>query len=318
LIYAELAKDSEAMEWAAGNLLGRDWPSDSRALHDKAQDRLKALGQLLQAEHRQADAERMTAAADRLRSRDLAVYLTWQGEADLDLEVKEPIGSVCTYLNRQTPAGGILIGGTLAERTHQSYVAAQAFPGDYEVTVRRVWGRPLGSKATLEIVQHQGSRDETRHRETIVFDQAHTLTINLKEGRRRSVAQVPPPSATRQTAAVPPAANSRTILDKLRNLADPDLAIGETGMKGGIASTGAPVGNRLATQDVQRGASGPTAYEGKVSPAVSGGMDFTVQSSVSADRRWVRLSLAPVFQTVNGMQSAAVTANPVIPGGTPP
>ena len=36
LAYADLAKDSQGMEWAAGNLLRRDWAQDSQTFHVKA------------------------------------------------------------------------------------------------------------------------------------------------------------------------------------------------------------------------------------------------------------------------------------------
>ena len=62
---------------------------------------------------------------------------------NLELEVKEPVGSVCSIRQKQTPGGGILAGGTLAEPNRIAYLAAQAFPGDYEITVRRVWGSNL-------------------------------------------------------------------------------------------------------------------------------------------------------------------------------
>ena len=87
--------------------------------------------------------------------------LVWQGDADLDLKVTEPTGSVCSWLNRQTVGGGTLLGDTLAEPSRETYVAAQAFSGVHKVTVDRTWGRPLGEKAKLEIVRHQGTPQET-------------------------------------------------------------------------------------------------------------------------------------------------------------
>jgi hypothetical protein len=36
------------------------------------------------------------------RRRDVVVRLSWQGEADLDLKVEEPTGSICTWQNRQS------------------------------------------------------------------------------------------------------------------------------------------------------------------------------------------------------------------------
>ncbi|MBV9123350.1 MAG: hypothetical protein JO112_08335, partial [Planctomycetes bacterium] len=47
LLYAEMGKDSQAMEWAASNILGRDWPVDNQELHNKAREKLKTLAGLL-------------------------------------------------------------------------------------------------------------------------------------------------------------------------------------------------------------------------------------------------------------------------------
>src|SRR5436305_14956607 len=97
------------MQWAAGNLLQRDWPADNQELHAQAQEQLKALKQLLEKEQRASEALRLGEAAERLRERDLVVVLSWQGAADLDLEVREPTGTVCSYLQRQTAGGGTLL-----------------------------------------------------------------------------------------------------------------------------------------------------------------------------------------------------------------
>ena len=47
------------MEWAAGNLLKQDWPTDNDQLHTKAQDKLKTLQSLLVRKNRVAEAEGM-------------------------------------------------------------------------------------------------------------------------------------------------------------------------------------------------------------------------------------------------------------------
>src|SRR5262249_3114443 len=132
---AELGKDAEAMTWAAGNLLSRDWPVDDKDLHRQASERLQGLTSTLKTQKRTDDADRMAALIARHRQRDLVIELIWSGEADLDLEVKEPIGTVCSFMNRQTPGGGILVGDHLLERSRETYKAAQAFPGEYRVTV---------------------------------------------------------------------------------------------------------------------------------------------------------------------------------------
>src|SRR5206468_7553210 len=99
--------------------------------------------------------------------RDLVVKLTWQGEADLDLRVEEPSGSFCSALTRQTIGGGTMIADALASMTGETYAAAEGFSGEYKVWVERVWGRPLGNKAQIKIIRHQGTDHETEELVTV-------------------------------------------------------------------------------------------------------------------------------------------------------
>jgi tetratricopeptide (TPR) repeat protein len=317
LLYAEMARDSDAMEWAAGNLLSRDWPVDSADYHAKAQDKLKALTRLLAQEKRQAEAERLTDQVNRNRQRDLVIRASWSGEADIDLEVKEPIGTTCSFQQRQTPGGGILLGDNLTERNSETYAAAQAFPGTYEVTLRRIWGRPLGSKVTLEVIEHQGTPEETHRRETIAFDRTHALTVILNDGRRHSVAQVPPPSALQKKATIARAESPDRVFTKLRALADPDLTLAEPGMKGGAGSLGRPSGQDGGAGLMPPGQPGQQIFQGNIS-RFGNGADLTAQATVSPDRRYVRLSLAPVFDTVTGVQPSPFLNLPGLPGGIQP
>ncbi|HEV3261402.1 MAG TPA: hypothetical protein VG013_31405, partial [Gemmataceae bacterium] len=303
LLYAEASEDPQAMEWAAGNILSRDWPADNQKLHDEAREKLRAL--------------RMDGKFEQMRQRDLVIRLSWQGEADLDLQVKEPIGTVCSFMHRQTPGGGTLLGDTTSDSAQQSYVAAEAFPGQYEVTVRRIWGRPLGSKATLRIIEHQGTPDETEHRETVTLDRKATVKFTLDTGRRTSSAQVSPeasqPRAARANDNVSSGAN---VFSKLRALANPDQDMSFSGMQGGVTSLGVQIESTPPDKPADPSPADQVAYQSKVAPFVPNSLDLTAQATVSADRRFVRLSLAPVFNTVTTVQPAPVTVFvPMIPGG---
>src|SRR5208282_3700622 len=195
LVCADLGKDSAAMEWAASNLLRRDWPAGNKDLQGRAEATVEGLVKTLAKENRKADADRLLAAVKAVRERDLVVRLSWQGEADLDLKVTEPSGSVCTSLNRQTMGGGTLLGGTLSDLTSETYIAAQAFAGEYKVKVDTIWGTPLGGKAKLEVIQHQGTPRQVVHLYTLDVKQAEPTIIKLDNGRRTSLAAVAPPAA---------------------------------------------------------------------------------------------------------------------------
>ncbi len=314
LAYAETAKDTQAMEWAAGNLLSRDWPADNTDLHTRALEKLQGLQRTLQSANRRDEAERMTRAVESQRHRDLIIQLSWQGEADLGMEVKEPIGSVCSFLQRQTPGGGILVGNTLTDMSREVYTAAQAFSGDYQVTIRRIWGRPLGSKANVKIIEHQGTPQERVRQETIVFDRTHTMRLGLDGGRRLSVAHVSPAVAnSRPRTELVKEPSGGDIRNKLRALADPEYATVNTGMVGGMASLGVPVEPRPSDRLPSRMPTEAVAYQ-TMSAALPNSLDLAAQATVSADRKYVRLTLSPVFQTSARNDSGPLVTNPLIPG----
>ena len=54
--------------------------------------------------------------------------------------------------------------------SHESYVAAEAFAGQYQFLRSGGLGLPLGAKATLKIIEHQGTPQETLRQETLVLD----------------------------------------------------------------------------------------------------------------------------------------------------
>jgi hypothetical protein len=316
--YAREAKDVEAMEWAYGNLVKHDWPTQNDQLHGKAQDELKRLKDVLQKE-KNVDADKLLRldSARRNLERDLVIKLSWQGQADLDLEVKEPIGTICSFQQRQTPGGGTLLGDNLSDANHETYVAAEAFSGKYEVTVKRVWGRPQGAKVVLEVVEHQGTPQErTLYRDTIVADfeaKNPSKEVTLLQGRRTSVANVLPASLpTAQDERKDKLMGSDQVLNKLRALSDNGMLGGSTGVSGGFGDL-PPISVKMSP-GAQRSVPLPS-FQGKAASVVQNGIDMTYRPVVSADRRVVGVSLNPVFQTLNRAGTVPNVLNPAIPGG---
>jgi tetratricopeptide (TPR) repeat protein len=312
--FAELGKNSQAMEWAVGQLLSQDWPVDNQSLHQRAQSRLESLAKLLATEDRQSEVKRLKAALEKVRERDLVVKLTWENgsdRADLDLVVKEPGGSVCSLEARQTPGGGILIGNTLSEMNRASYVAAQAFSGEYEITVHRNWGQPLGNRARLEIIQHYGTARESRHLAVLSLDQRQIVKVVLSQGRRTTLATVPPPAAQRAEAT--DAGHSKSVYDKLRELVNPDYA-GSKVIRAGAYTPGATLPS-LPDQGMRKQPE-HRVFQTAIPSQGGSGVNLAAQARLSADQRYLRLSVNPVFQTANG-QGPSVNL-PLIPGGATP
>jgi hypothetical protein len=321
-VYAQEGKDAQAMAWAASSLLKQDWPADNDELQGKAKAKLGNLATVLRSEARQTEAERMLAAVQQVKERDLVITLSWQGDADFDLRVKEPSGTVCSYLNRQTPGGGTLLGEDLAnlskakEGVKKHYVAAEAFTGDYEITVDRVWGQPVVSKITVTVIRHQGTAKERVEFHPLRIDRTGALKINLGDGRRNTLASVPPPASAQQAERVDKPVSPDRVLNKLRAMTDPML--GEiSGIRGGVQSSGA----RRERTDVRPAPSIPadpklTMYS-KVNSFMNNAIDMTARTTpvldAKGDVQEYRVKLNPVFQTSG--RAPAMPTNPLIPGG---
>src|SRR5207302_4125339 len=114
-----------------------------------------------------------------------------------DLKVEEPTGSVCSCLNRLTVGGGTHLGDSIADGNSEEYVAAEAFSGEYKVTVERRWGQSVGNKVQIVITLHDGTPDKTTRIETL--KPGDSITVKLESGRRTSTASVPPPGSLRKT-----------------------------------------------------------------------------------------------------------------------
>jgi tetratricopeptide (TPR) repeat protein len=322
LAYAEEARDSRAMEWAAGSLLAQDWPVNNKELQSRALQKLEALAKVLERDGRKDEAKRMLEAVAQRRQRDLVLKLAWQGEADLDLHVVGPAGNDCSVLNRQIIGGGTLIGDGVADMAHETFVAAEAFPGEYHASVERVWGHPLGDKAQLKIIRHQGTPDETEQLVTVYLNSSHPepVLVKLEGGRRTEAAYVPPPAAL-----VPPEApagaqeeSARQVWGKLRALADPEATGYEyRGLRGGTYSPGTRRSSArpAAAPPPRAAASDRMFYQTRVAPFVKNSVDVTARAVLSADHRYLKVSLSPVFNTAAGPRQAPTVVNATIPGG---
>src|SRR5262249_50447311 len=159
----------------------------------------------------------------------------------------------------------------------------------------RVWGRPLGDKVQLQIIRHQGTRDQTLDLMTVRVDsnRSQAITIHLDGGRRTETAYVPPPAALQPTEKpAPPLESQNKVLAKWRPRAAPEVTdYARRGLRGDVGAPGRPVASRPISSPPDRSPSDRTFYQTKVAPFVANSVDVTAQATISADRRFVRLSL---------------------------
>jgi tetratricopeptide (TPR) repeat protein len=311
LVCAEQGKDSELMMMAVKNLLRRDWPVDNAGLQTEARTRADALIRTLDSEGRKQDLKQLSDLLQKQAERDVRIKANWQGNADYDLKVEEPNGSICSFLNRLTVGGGTLLGGGLKDGNSEEYVAAEGFSGEYKVSVERRWGQSISGKVQIVITVHDGTGEKTTRIENI--KPGETFTVKLDNGRRKSAASVPPPSSFRKTPPqLEPSAGD--IYVKMRDMAEAAVT-GVDPMRGGV---GAPGQQTPRNPDyVPKGTAelDKSAYQTKVPPSVQNSIDMTLKAVVSPDKSEVRLTLTPMFNDPTKYQQTPVVNNPLVPGG---
>ncbi len=124
---------------------------------------LGTLADLEQEGHDQEAADYRARLNDALR-RDCVVKVSWTGNADVDIEVEEPSGSICSLGEPRTLSGGVNLGDAYASGNDspvmsESYVCPEGFAGKYRVKIHRVWGDVAAGKVTVDVYRHYGSDD---------------------------------------------------------------------------------------------------------------------------------------------------------------
>ena len=310
--FAELADDTKAMDWAVSNLMKQDWPTDNKDLQELALIKSEALARKLRQPGNDQAQNAATASIKEKGRRDLVIKLAWQGDADLDLQVKEPVGSICNPTNTQTVGGGVFLGDSLTEAGLETYTAAEAFKGNYEIRVKKVWGKTLGDKAQVRIIHNQGTAQQHEDIFSIDLTKNAPLVVKVAEGRRKELAYVSPPSLRPSSRSEKIRMVSKDIGTQLRDIADPEV----TGFQRGtsIASGAIPIEMEAPAANKNDG-NDKILYQTRVQSFMKNAMDMTTQVVLSSDRRSMRVSVTPVFEsTANIKPGATVVNSSVIPG----
>ncbi len=290
LVLALQLDDPDALEWAATNLLSRAWREDHFRLHRLA---YAAVEEMVRKLERNGDLERATQLRMAVREadqRDLVIRVTWQGEADVDVRVLEPIGTECSIRNRRTAAGGVLVQDGMGQRPEEIYICPRAFPGVYQVFCKKVWGNVLGNRVRIEVTRWQGTEAEQTEVHYAIVDQQEPVLVKLPRGRRSELANVPhiqlemdPHTGRWATHLVMPLAKLDRFLKRYGGR-----------YRGARHLYQVALGSAIAYQPI---------------PApVFDGAGMAVSAVVSHDRRYVRIGISPFFTNVVGERRFQVFA----------
>ena len=313
---AARTEDIDALRWACPGVLAYDWPAGQQEVATRAARLAKATIDRLRAAGRDEEATAFQAAVDRAFVRDLVIDLAWTGDADIDIVVQEPAGTVCSISSPRSSSGGTLLADGEAGgdgTTHRErYVATAAFPGDYKILVRRAWGKVAADTVTAEMTIHRGTdREQTLRRQIRLGADEHLLAVNVPEGRRREPlldAQIA------QDVAAQRAIGKAVLAQQLAGIADPATAAAMSASRGGT-----PVGPPIpGLPFFGRGAVG---YQ-PIITTLPEGVNMYARAVVSADRRYVRITAVPLFSGVGQVTQfnfsgagAGGTGQPQVGGG---
>lgn len=281
--------------WIAGNLLGRDWVIDAPEYHLRAKEFLKNSATRLMAENKLVDAKAVQSALENEKNRDLVIELLWSGIADLDLKVREPIGTYCTSLNKQTTAGGVLLCDDFTQKVDarsETYTASKAFDGSYDVSVNLVSGRPLGEKALIKVTRFQGTPQQTVELYNLSLSENKTIHLTLQGGRRKTLASVPLPGAPIDYLRKPE--REREVMNRLNSMTTGvSNSTGFSGSGGTINQSGKIVsmnGSEMMLNNL--------SVPGMLQPIAPGGAELRQEIVFSKNGSW-SLQVAPVFETAS-------------------
>ena len=146
------------------------------------------------------------------QARDVFVRLTWDGDADFDLLVEEPLGVTASYQNPRTVFGGAILKNGYGSHPEEVYVCPRGFTGDYTVRVSTIYTNPAKpvTRLTLETITHEGTLDEKKQSIDLNPDKpGKPLVVHLNAGRRKKVLPYVDSFAELMKAAAPALKNAK-------------------------------------------------------------------------------------------------------------
>ena len=164
---AQRLNDLEGLTWACQGVLSQAWPQHLQAVADEARLVARATHAQLIEEGRKDEAAAFNKTLEKSAAHDVIIRVTWTGDADIDLAVEEPSGTVCSISNRSTAGGGTLLGDAFpgsgdeeAGNVSETYVCPQGFSGQYRLLIRRVWGNVTTGHATVQLLTDVGRESQ--------------------------------------------------------------------------------------------------------------------------------------------------------------
>jgi hypothetical protein len=171
-------------------------------------------------------------------------------------------------------------------------VCAYGAPGEYRIIVRYLGGNVVAKKATLTIIRYQGTPEEiVKTRAVTIGPRDYALRISLHNGRRRELSPYVPDAPP--SASVPRRQTNSQVFQAVASDYNGNAAgkFQESRLR-----------RNLVNQLQQVG------YQPIISTIPEGTM-MRAQSIVSADRRYIRLTMLPQFTAITDVFTFSFAGN---------
>ncbi len=181
-------------------LLALGWPGEDDYVRTECRRQVDLLAKSLREDGRAQEASALLSRLQDSEARDVYIQLTWDGYADFDLAVDEPLGVTASHELPRTVFGGSVIKSGFGSRPEEVYVCPRGFDGDYTVHIRTIYVDEKNPvvRLKLETITHEGAAKEQK---TVTILRPEKLdkpfVVHLSGGRRKTVLPYIDPMAGR-------------------------------------------------------------------------------------------------------------------------
>jgi len=300
---AQKIKDIEGIKWATAGVFSQEWP-DHPEVVKQAKYAAEAVKSSLAQAGQTEELAAFDAALKAAEERDCYIRVSWTGDADLDLYIEEPGGTVCSRLLKRTTAGGISLGDKftakkgLSGEVAEEYILPKGFSGDYRLIIKRVWGNVTSGKVTVAIHNHYKSEREASMTKQVKIDNEGAIVLfALDQGRRTEPLE---DHAIRTVVRRQMAVNRHLLAQQL----DDGYSSGAAseyygGLLSGAQQGGAAAGAAgLANAGIGGLRPGAVGYQ-PIITNIQEGIVFNVNHATTADRLHVLVSVSPNFSQIS-------------------
>ncbi len=324
LAIAERNDHIDGMRWTSVGVLAQEWPNKPN-LMKRARYAAAAVKSALKKSGKAEQLKSFETELEEAKHRDCFIEVSWTGDADIDVYVEEPGGTICSRLNPRTTAGGVYYGDVYSIGKSESglmkeqYVLPKGFSGDYRLIIRRMMGEVTSGKVNVGIHNHFQSDQEASLQKAVKLDPKGAIVLfKLNQGRRTDdLDQHTLETLVRKKMAIKKSA----LAQKMMNFVSSDAARNYFGSSllqtagGGVGGGGDDFfggfnggGNAGGNNQFSPFAPGVVGYRPEIT-TIPTGTFLQVNHATTADRLYVLISATPNLNTITEVQTFNITGN---------